>query len=388
MIYLDNCATTPLDPAAAEEMTRVSCECFGNPSSIHHAGRCASKALNDAREKIAATLSARPGEIVFSSSGTEANNFVISAAARQSGSQGGPVHIVTSAVEHASVANRLAYEARNNPGAVEVTVVGVDQQGGLRFDELRAAIRPETRLLALLHCNNETGPLLDIERVFALKNEHPQMLLHLDIVQSYLKHPFDVRAMPADYLTVSAHKICGPKGIGFVYVREGAPCDPLLVGGAQERYRRAGTENVAAAAGFARAAELMPPAQELRTRFIALERAFFGALDDEGARCWLNGPPDHTRRQPGIFNLSFPGLKNKEDLIIACDLDGIMLSSTSACHSGTVTDSHVLKAMGLPEERRAGAVRICFNKFQTEDEVRQGAAIIARGARRMIGGKQ
>ncbi|MCX7019588.1 MAG: cysteine desulfurase family protein [bacterium] len=383
MIYLDNCATTPLDPAVADEMARVSCECFGNPSSIHHAGRCALRALSEAREKIAATILARADEIVFTSSGTEANNFVISAVAQQPDAQGGTVHIVTSAVEHASVANRLTYEARNNPRTMEVAVTGVDQQGKLHFDELQAAIRPGTRLLTLLHCNNETGALLDLDRIFALKREHPRMLLHLDIVQSYLKHPFDMRSMPADYLTVSAHKICGPKGIGFVYIREGAPASPLLVGGAQERHRRAGTENVAAAAGFARAADLMPAARELRAHFIALERAFFGALDDEGARCWINGPPDHTRRQPGIFNLSFPGLRNKEDLVIACDLGGVMLSSTSACHSGIVTDSHVLRAMGLPDERRTGAVRLCFNKFQTEDEIREGATIIARLARRM-----
>ncbi|MCX7718863.1 MAG: cysteine desulfurase [Candidatus Sumerlaeaceae bacterium] len=381
-IYLDNCATTPLDPSVAEVMARVACECFGNPSSIHTEGRRAAKVLAAARACVAERLGARPSEIVFASSGTEANNFVVSAVVRRHLRLREPVHIVTSATEHASVQNRLAWEVREHPEAVEVTTVGVDALGRLRLDELRAAMRPETRLLTILHCNNETGTVQDLDALFALKHAHPRVLLHLDVVQSFLKQPFDVRTMPVDFLTVSGHKLHGPKGIGFVYVRDGVECEPLLVGGAQEKYRRAGTEDVAAAAGLQRAIEAMPDPSVLREHCLALERAFLAELDAAGARYEINGPADHTRRMPGILNLSFAGVRNKEDLLVACDLEGLMLSSASACHSGVVAESHVLRAMGLAPERLAGAVRVGFSRMLTGDDARRGARILAACARR------
>ncbi|MCX7626345.1 MAG: cysteine desulfurase [Candidatus Sumerlaeaceae bacterium] len=383
MIYFDNCATTPMDPEACRELARVSAECFGNPSSIHTAGRCAARELDVARQFLAETIGARPQELVFTSSGTEANNFIIASVVHAAARDERRVHIITSAVEHPSVLKRLEFELREHPHLLEVTFVGVDSVGRLRLDELRRAIRDETRLISLLFCNNETGTLQDLDALAAMRLAHPHVLLHLDIVQSYGKLPLDVRTVPVDFLTVSGHKIYGPKGIGFAYVRDGIAVEPLVVGGAQERFRRGGTENVAAAAAFAAAVRSLPPAAQLLARYCALERLFFNVLDEERVEYILNGPADYSRRLPGIFNVSFRGVANKEDLLIACDLEGLMVSSTSACRSGVVKDSHVLAAMGVPELARRGALRIAFNKFHTETDIERGARILAQCAKRV-----
>lgn len=383
MIYLDNCATTPLDPAAVDAMCRVMRDCYGNPSSIHAEGRRAAKVLADARQVAADSIGARAKEIVFTSSGTEANNLVISSVAGRCARQG-LARIVTTTAEHASIYGRLSCESRQHPDHIEVTYVSVAPKGRLQPDELRRAIRPETKLLSVLHCNNETGVLQDLDVLVAAKNANPRMMLHLDIVQSYLKVPFDVRTLPVDFLTTSAHKIYGPKGAGFVYVREGTEVEPILVGGAQENFRRAGTENVAAAAGFAEAIRAYPHPAQLRSRYKGFEDMFFSTLRSAGCTCELNGPLDENQRLPGTFNLYFPGVQNKEDLLIACDLNGVMLSSASACHSGVVQESHVLKAMGFDERRMAASVRVCFNKFHTESDIVKAARIIASSAARVV----
>lgn len=386
MIYLDNCATTPLDPSVPPVMVRVMEECFGNPSSIHAAGRRAARVLAEARRVLADSLGARPSEIVLTAGGTEANNLVLSGVIESALRAQERVHIVTSAVEHASVAARLAWEVRRRPDRVEVTPLGVDGEGRISPDELDAVLRarPDTRLVSLLHCNNETGALQDLDALMAVRLRHPRVPFHLDIVQSYLKFPFDVRTLPVDFLTVAAHKVHGPKGAGFAYVRDGLVLEPHLVGGAQEKYRRAGTENVAAAAGFAQAVRAAPDPASLHAALAALEAALLETLRAEGAGFVINGPEESGgRRMTGIVNLSFPGVLNKEDLLIALDLDGVMLSSTSACHSGVVSDSAVLQAMGIAEERRAGAVRIGLSRFLSEAEVREAARRIARAARRI-----
>jgi cysteine desulfurase len=382
MIYLDNCATTPLAPEAAEAMRRVQLECFGNPSSIHGAGRRAARELTEARAALAASIGARAGEIVLTSGGTEANNLAIGSAIHRAARQG-RVHVVTTRTEHASVAKRLEYEIRERGEALRVTWLPVDSVGRIDPQELNASILPETRLITILHCNNETGVMQDLEALAAVRLKNPQVLLHLDIVQSYLKHAFNVHTLPVDFLSTSAHKVHGPKGAGFLYVRDGVEIEPQIIGGAQEKFRRAGTENVAGAAGFAAAVRSAPPVDELHERLASLEGTFLATLRAEGVAFSLNGPVDHNRRAPGTFNLSFDAVRNKEDLQIACDLQDVMVSSTSACHSGVVAESHVLRAMGRSPRACAGSLRICFNRYQAEAEATDAARILARCATRL-----
>ena len=386
MIYLDNCATTQPLPEVLEVMARVSRDCFGNPSSIHAAGRRAGAELARAREVLAASLEARPSEIVLTSSGTEANNMVVSGVISRLASQAPQevVRVVTSACEHASVRTVLQWGKRRRGDGLEVVEIGVDREGRLLVPDLERALEQPVHLLTLLHCNNETGVLQDLELLRRVRFNNPRMLLHLDVVQSYTKHKLSVRELPVDFLTTAAHKIHGPRGAAFLFVRDGAEFDPLLLGGAQEKFRRAGTEDVAAATGIACAVELAPSPEEHRAHAARLEAAFCDELNALGTRWSLNGAPDHDRRMAGIFNLSFPGVRNKEDLQIACDLDGVCVSSTSACHSGVVSASHVLAAMGVPVHLQAGALRFAVSRHQTEDEIRQAARITAKVVRRLV----
>jgi cysteine desulfurase len=381
MIYLDNCATTPLDDCVAEAMLRAGSDHFGNPSSIHAAGRRAAKVLLDSRAVMAKSIGARPDEIVLTSSGSEANNMVVGSAVGNCAASGSN-HILISAIEHASVYKTAEYYASR--GELRFDAIGVDGFGRLRAGDLESAVTADTRLLSVIHCNNETGVLQDLEALFAFKLRHPTILLHLDIVQSYLKHDFDVRTMPVDFLTTSAHKLHGPKGIGFCYIRSGVEAGMLIVGGSQEKFRRAGTENVAAAVGYAEAIRRHPEPAKIHEEFRTLEMLLLSELKRNGARFSILGPPESgTMRMPGILNLGFEGVRNKEDLQIACDLEGLMLSSTSACHSGVVADSHVLQAMNIAPEKRAGSIRICFNRFNTPDEIRLAAGIISKAAHRL-----
>lgn len=383
MIYLDNCATTQPDPAVLETMNRTAQECFGNPSSIHTVGQKAAATLTQARRIVADSLHATPNEIVFTSSGTEANNLVLSSVIRRCARVQRQCHIVATAVEHASIRERLRYEQQDNP-ALDVTYVPPDNEGRLDFEQFAKWVRFDTDLITILHCNNETGVLQDLAAIKELKFRFPRALLHLDIIQSYLKIPFDVRELPVDFLTISAHKVYGPKGAGAVFVRNGVELDPLIVGGAQEKFRRAGTENVAAVAGFAEAVKRFPPPGELIQRYAGFEKIFFEKLNGSGAGFVINGPRESgERRIPGTFNISFPGVRNKEDLQIGCDLEGVMVSSTSACHSGVVTESHVLKAMEVPAERTVSALRICFSKYLSADDVQQAAQTIGQVAKRL-----
>jgi len=383
MIYLDNCATTRADPAVVEEMNRTAQECFGNPSSIHTVGQKAAATLTQARRIVADSLHATPNEIVFMSSGTEANNLVLSSVIRRCARAQRQCRIVTTAVEHASIRERLRYEQVGSP-ALDVTYVPPDNEGRIDFEQFARWVRFDTDLITILHCNNETGVLQDLAAIKDLKLRFPRALLHLDIVQSYLKVPFDVCELPVDFLTISGHKIYGPKGAGALFVRNGVELDPLIVGGAQEKFRRAGTENVVAVAGFAEAVKRFPPPGELIQRFAEFERIFFEGLKGGGTNFVINGPHESGElRIPGTFNISFPGVKNKEDLQIGCDLEGVMVSSTSACHSGVVSESHVLKAMEIAAERMVSSLRICFSKYLSAEDVKQATQTIAEVAKRL-----
>lgn len=383
-LYLDNCATTPVAPEVAEYMLHIVREVPGNPSSIHHEGRQAARVLAESRAGVAAWIGARPAEIVFTSSGTEANNLAIGGLVGRAIRQHGRAHVVTSAAEHPSVSTRLDWEKRQHGDRLEITRIGVDAEGQLDFDALAAATNPETTLVALLLVNNETGVVQPLDRLKALKLQQPGVPWLLDVVQAQGKLELDVRLLPFEMLSFSAHKLYAPKGVGALFVRGGVELDPLLVGGSQEKYRRAGTENLAGIAAFARAIEICPPPAETNAHLARLEEEFLAALQQAGVSYQVNGPasPGATRL-PGFLNLSFEGVASREDLQIALDLEGISLSSTSACHSGVVAESHVLEAMGISGERRSGAVRLLFSRYHTAADARRAAETIAAVVNRM-----
>jgi cysteine desulfurase len=361
-VYLDHNATTGLHPEALAAMTPYLGEQFGNPSSGHAWGREARTALETARTVIARSLQiADKDAIVFTSGGTEADNLALLGVAAAQQAKGR--HIIVSAVEHHAVLHAAAHLARHG---FEVTSLRVDGDGLLDPQEVRGAIRPDTILVSLMHANNETGVLLPIADVGRMCRE-ASITFHTDAVQSLGKLSLDAVALAVDLLSLSAHKIHGPKGVGALYVRRGTKMRPLLHGGAQERSRRAGTENVAGAVGFAKAAELCLRDVEGTAKRLAdlrdrLEHGLMGALP-----CVTrNGHT--TERLPQTANLAFAGVE-AESLILALDLQGIGVSSGSACASGSLEPSHVLTAMGLPRGRVESSIRFSLGAGTTPDEI-------------------
>jgi len=361
-VYLDHNATTPLHPEVLAAMLPYLTDRFGNASSLHAWGQEARSALERARTTIARALgSGDKDAVVFTAGGTEGDNLALLGAAAAAQSRGR--HLIVSAVEHHAVLHTAAHLARRG---YEVTHLPVDAQGLLDPDELRRAIRPDTILVSLMHGNNETGVLLPIAEAGRICRER-DVPLHTDAVQSFGKLPVNVDALGVSLLSLSAHKLGGPKGVGALFIRRGTKMQPLLHGGAQERSRRAGTENVAGAVGFARATELMLQDQEgaakrlcdLRDR---LECGLMAALSGVER----NGHP--TERLPQTTNLAFAGVE-AESLILALDLEGIGASSGAACSSGSLEPSHVLSAMGLPRERIAGSVRFSLGRTTTPEEI-------------------
>lgn len=361
-VYLDHNATTPLDPEVLAAMLPLLGEGFGNPSSLHAWGREARQALERARTTIARAVgSSDRDSIVFTSGGTEADNLALSGVAAAQQARGR--HVIVSAVEHHAVLNTAAHLSRLG---FAVTRLPVDAQGLLDPEEVGRAIRPDTVLVSLMHGNNETGVLFPIPAVGRICRERG-ITFHTDAVQSFGKLPLDVEALGLDLLSLSGHKIHGPKGIGALYIRRGTKMQPLLHGGTQERSRRAGTENVAAAVGLARAAELSLRDQagtakrmaDLRDRLeLGLMAALPGVL--------RNGHP--TERLPHTTNLAFAGVE-AESLILALDLNGVGVSSGAACSSGSLEPSHVLVAMGLPPDRVASSIRFSLARTTTREEI-------------------
>jgi cysteine desulfurase len=361
-VYLDHNATTPLDPEVLAATLPFLEEKFGNPNSLHTWGREARQALERARATVARALgSGDKDSVVFTSGGTEADNLALMgvAAAQAAGGR----HMIVSCVEHHAVLNTASHLRRQG---FEVTRLSVDSQGLLDPDDLRRAIRPDTVLVSLMHGNNETGVLFPIASVGRMCRERG-VTFHTDAVQSLGKIPLDVEALHVDLLSLSGHKIHGPKGIGALCIRRGTRMQPLLHGGAQERSRRAGTENVAAAVGLARAIELALHEAERAARRMAdlrdqLERGLMAALS--GVQ--RNGHP--TERLPHTTNLAFVGVE-AESLILALDLSGVGVSSGAACSSGSLEPSHVLTAMGLPQERVMSSVRFSLGRTTTREEI-------------------
>ena len=367
MIYADNAATTRLDPAALEAMLPYLEEEYANPSQPYSFARKAKKAIAGARETIAGILGAEPEEIFFTSGGTESDNWSVKGT-----NMTGRNHIVACAMEHHAVLH--ACEAMKRQGW-EISRVLPESDGTILPEKLESLLREDTALVTIQLANNETGV---IEPVAALaKAAHERgALFHTDAVQAVGHIPVNVRELGVDLLSASAHKFNGPKGVGFLYRKNGIPLLPYQDGGAQERGNRAGTENVAAIAGMARALEINAGIMaETAERLRGYERVLLAAL--EGTDFRYNGADNHV---PGNMSLSFRGLDG-EAVLHRMDLMGVAVSTGSACTSGRTTISHVLQAMGMPEEWARGTVRISLGRFNTEEEVR----IIAGHLRKIAG---
>lgn len=372
-IYLDHAATTPLLPAVLDAMMPHLTEVYGNPSSVHAFGRLARQALTRSRDVIAGHLGAEPGELIFTGSGTESDNLAILGLAHALRAAG-KSRIVTSAIEHHAVLH--ACEALERDGFA-VTRLEPDAFGRLDAEQAARAIGPDTGLVSVMWVNNETGVIQPIREIGAIAREHGAFM-HVDAVQALGALPIHVGDLPVDLMSFSAHKIGGPKGIGLLYCAKGVPLSPILHGGNQERKRRPGTENVAAAAGFAKAVELAAAGRADETaRMAALRNRFLAILaETAGEEAFaVNGHPDPACQAPAILNVSFFGT-NRESLLFNLDLAGVSASAGSACTSGSLTESHVLAAMGLPPERTGSAIRFSFGAATRSDEVDRAAQIV------------
>ena len=361
MIYLDYNATTPLCDAAREAMLPYFARHFGNPSSVHTAGREARAAIDNARDKLAASLHVKPHEIIFTSGGTESCNLAVLGLARCRMERGG--HIISAKTEHHAVLNAVEQLEKNE--GFEVTWLSVSRDGLVDLGQLAKSIRPETRLVSIMTANNETGVIQPMREISRISRERG-VLLHSDMVQAFGK--MDVDLSLVDAASFAGHKFYGPKGAGFLFLRSGLSVQPIMFGGAHENGRRPGTENVAAIAGMAAAAEWT-----LRDRESEQERE--ARLRDELWTRISQNVPDakqncaNASRLANTLNVSLLGL-DSETLLIALDLEGVCASSGSACMVGSVVASHVLLAMGLPIERARSAVRFSLGKWTTVEEIK------------------
>jgi len=377
IIYLDHAATTPLNPVVAAAMMPwiIGDLGYGNPSSVHKLGRSAREALDNARDAVAALLQCRYSEVTFTSGGTEADNLAIFGAV--GAAEPNRNRIVTTTIEHHAVLHAVH---RLEMQGYEVELVQVDSDGVVRADDIDRAITSRTALVSVMHANNEIGTIQPIERVAHLAHERGA-LFHTDAVQTAGVMPLRVDDIDCDLLTISAHKIYGPKGAGALYVRSGTPLSPMLVGGAQERERRAGTENVAGLVGFGAAAAL---AQARITadseRLVELRDRFIQQLFELTSGLSLNGHA--VARLPGNVNISISGVDGST-LLMNLDRFGVCASSGAACSSGSIEPSHVLKAIGLPPDRASGGVRFSLGRDTTEAELARTAVIVSDIAKRL-----
>jgi cysteine desulfurase len=368
-IYLDHNATTPLDPLVVDRMAQAMREVWGNASSVHHFGQQAKAALDEARASVGSLIGADASEIVFTAGGTESDNLAIRGAA-EAIEPSGRKHLVTSAIEHEAVLNTMKALARRG---WRVTIVSVDASGVVSLERMREAITDDTALVSVMHANNEIGTIQPIAEIAALAHERGA-IFHTDAVQSAGKIPVDVRALGVDLLTIAGHKFYGPKGAGALWIKRGVRLVSPLTGGRQERNRRAGTENVPALVGLGVAAGV---AQQK----MAAEALRLSALRDRLESGILSMVPGTERngaaspRVPNTTNISIDRVE-AESLLIGLDLAGIAVSSGSACSSGSLEPSHVLKAMGLPHARTLGSIRFSLGAENTEDHVDRVLAVL------------
>ena len=361
MIYLDNAATTKKAPEVVDAMLPYFSEYYGNASTIYSLGAESKKAMDHARQTIADSLGAKPEEIYFTAGGSESDNWALKATAEAYASKG--KHIITTKIEHHAILHTCEYLEKRG---FEITYLNVDRDGLISLDELKAAIRPDTILISVMFANNEIGTIEPIAEIGEIAKEHG-VLFHTDAVQAYAQVPINVDEMHIDMLSASGHKLNGPKGIGFLYIRKGVKIRSFVHGGAQERSRRAGTENIPGIVGLGAAVERAMRIMDTKTRKeIELRDYLIGRLENEIPHCWLNG--HRTKRLPNNINFSFLFIEG-ESMLIMLDMKGICASSGSACTSGSLDPSHVLLAIGLKHEEAHGSLRLTLSEESTKEEM-------------------
>ncbi len=361
MIYLDNAATTKTAPEVVDAMLPYFSEYYGNASTIYSLGAESKKAMDHARQTIADSLGAKPEEIYFTAGGSESDNWALKATAEAYASKG--KHIITTKIEHHAILHTCEYLEKRG---FEITYLNVDRDGLISLDELKAAIRPDTILISVMFANNEIGTIEPIAEIGEIAKEHG-VLFHTDAVQAYAQVPINVDKMHIDMLSASGHKLNGPKGIGFLYIRKGVKIRSFVHGGAQERSRRAGTENIPGIVGLGAAVERAMRIMDSKTRKeIELRDYLIGRLENEIPHCWLNG--HRTKRLPNNINFSFLFIEG-ESMLIMLDMKGICASSGSACTSGSLDPSHVLLAIGLKHEEAHGSLRLTLSEDSTKEEM-------------------
>ncbi len=361
MIYLDNAATTRTDPEVLEAMLPYFTESYGNPSTIYSLGSAAKKAVNQARRTIAEAIGAKQEEIYFTAGGSEADNWAVKATAEAYGGKG--KHIITTKIEHHAMLHTCEYLEKQG---FEVTYLDVDGDGLVDVEALKAAIRPDTILISVMYGNNEIGTIEPIAEIGAIAKEKG-ILFHTDAVQAFGQVPLNVDELHVDMLSASAHKLNGPKGIGMLYIRTGVKIRSFVHGGAQERSRRAGTENVPGIVGFGAAVERAVRTMEERIKKeTELRDYLIGRIEKEIPYCRLNG--HRTKRLPGNVNFAFRFIEG-ESMLIMLDMKGICASSGSACTSGSLDPSHVLLAIGLKHEIAHGSLRLTLSAENTKEEM-------------------
>lgn len=375
-IYVDHAATTPMHPAVIEEMTKTMREQFGNPSSIHSFGREARKIVDEARFGIARSIGAHETEIIFTSGGTEADNYAIFGVAEASKYKG--KHIITTVIEHHAVLH--ACQELEKRG-FDVTYLPVDEAGIISLTDFQNALRDDTILVTIMYGNNEVGSIQPITQIGQILSNH-QAIFHTDAVQAYGVEKIDVGELKVDLLSTSAHKINGPKGIGFLYIKDGIKLSPHTFGGEQERKRRAGTENVPAIAGFLEAVKISQMDQESKKQQYTLyKETLCTTLETKNVDFHINGTIETTLSH--VLNVSFPGT-NVEALLVNLDLAGIAASSGSACTAGAVEPSHVLVAMfGAGSDKLTNSIRFSFGLTNTVEQIEKVGEELAKIVQRL-----
>ena len=361
MIYLDNAATTKVKPEVVEAMLPYFTEFYGNPSSVYQFASNSKKVVDEAKETIAKSINAQSSDIYFTAGGTESDNWALKATAEAYQNKG--KHIITSKIEHHAILHTCEYLEKEG---YEVTYVDVDENGIIKVEQLKEAIRPDTILISVMFANNEIGTIQPIKEIGVIAKEN-NILFHTDAVQAYGHIEIDVDELNIDMLSASGHKLNGPKGIGFLYIRKGLRVKSFIHGGAQERRRRAGTENVPGIVGFAKAVELaMNNMKERIEKETKLRDLLIEKVLKQVPYTRLNG--DRTKRLPNNANFSFQFIEG-ESLLIMLDMKGICGSSGSACTSGSLDPSHVLLGIGLPHEIAHGSLRLTLSEENTEEEL-------------------